>query len=35
MESSKYPKKEKNYEIQKLKQVNITNELERNSVTNF
>jgi FkbM family methyltransferase len=35
MQSTKYPKKEKNYEIQKLKQVNITNELERNSVTNF
>tara|TARA_Y100000591_G_scaffold330361_1_gene361185 strand:+ start:350 stop:1102 length:753 start_codon:yes stop_codon:yes gene_type:complete len=35
MESTKYPKKNKNYEVQKLKQVNITNELERNSITNF
>tara|TARA_B100000242_G_C43028014_1_gene478780 strand:+ start:919 stop:1677 length:759 start_codon:yes stop_codon:yes gene_type:complete len=35
MESSKYPKKGRSYEIQKVRQVNIMNELERNSITNF
>ena len=35
MESSKYPQKRKKYEVQIIKQVNLANELERNSITNF
>ena len=35
MESSKYPKKGKSYEVKKIRQVNLMNELERNSITNF
>lgn len=35
MQSSKYPKKNKKYEVQKIKQVNIAKELDRNSITNF